>query len=83
MNAEDEFSKLVALCQKLGSPEDQAKRMAGQLIKRADQWVEERGMDRVEAMQRLLELVVSGRQGLTPPGFESEKRSRSGEGEEF
>ena len=83
MNAEDEFSKLVVLCQKLGSPEDQAKRMAGQLIKRADQWVEERGMDRVEAMQRLLELVVSGRQGLTPPGFESEKRSRSGEGEEF
>lgn len=83
MNAEEEFSKLVALCQKLGSSEDQAKRMARQLIKRADQWVEERGMDRVEAMQRLLELVVSGRQGLTLPGFEGEKRSRSGEGEEF
>jgi len=83
MNAEDEFSKLLALCQKLGSPEDQAKRMAGQLIKRADQWVEERGMDRVEAMQRLLDLVVSGRQGLTPPGFEGEKRPRSDGDQDF
>ena len=73
MGPEEEITQIEALCRRLGSSEDQAKRMAGQIVKRADQWVEERGLDRVEAMKRLLELVVSGRQGVTPPGFEGEK----------
>ena len=83
MKSEEEFFQLVALCRKWGSPENQAKRMAGQLIKRADQLVEERGMNRVEAMKGLLELVVAGRQGTTPPGFESQKSPKCGGQDDF
>lgn len=69
MNRDEELRHLEALCLKLGSPPEQARRMASQLAKRADQWVGERGMDRPQAMERLLEMVVMGRQGLTPPEF--------------
>ena len=77
MNREEELKQVEALCIKLGSDPEQAKRMASQLAKRADQWVEEKGMDRVEAMQRLLEMVVMGRQGLVPPEFSGENDPES------
>ena len=83
MKAGEELQQIEALCRKLGAPEEQAKRMASQLVKRADQWVEQRGMTRVDAMKRLLELVVSGRQGMTPPGFEGEKGSQADANDDF
>ena len=44
--------------------------MASQLSKRADQWVAERGMSRLEALKRLLDIVIAGRDGVVPEGFE-------------
>ena len=81
--SEDELRQIVDLCEKLGASHDQADTMAKQLIKRVDQWVEERGMDRVEATKALLELVVSGRQGIAPPGFEGEIVDKSDQADKF
>ncbi len=66
----NEQEQLVSLCMKMGAPRAQAETMALQLSKRADQLVAMRGMTRVAAMAHLLELVVKGRSGETPPGFE-------------
>ena len=65
-----EHEQLVALCMKMGAARAQAEIMAAQLAKRADQFVAERGISRVQAMAHLLQLVVKGRSGETPPGFE-------------
>lgn len=65
-----EHEQLVALCAKMGAAHAQAEIMATQLAKRADQLAAERGITRVEAMGRLLQLVVKGRSGEAPPGFE-------------
>jgi len=43
--------------------------MAAQLMKRADQLALERKIDRVAALQYLIELVVKGRSGETPGEF--------------
>jgi hypothetical protein len=65
-----EHEQLVALCAKMGATPAQAETMATQLAKRADQIAAQRGITRVEAMAHLLEVVVKGRNGETPPGFE-------------
>ena len=66
----NELEQLVALCQRLGASPPQARAMALQLQKRCDQLVAARGVERVEAMRYLLELVTKGAQGESPPGFE-------------
>lgn len=66
----NEHDQLVALCVKMGAAPTQAQVMATQLAKRADQLVAERGITRIEAMAHLLQLVVKGRSGEAPPGFE-------------
>jgi len=65
-----EHEQLVALCAKMGAAPTQAELMATQLAKRADQLAAERGITRVQAMAHLLQLVVKGRSGEAPPGFE-------------
>jgi hypothetical protein len=71
MNTDEERVQLTQLCRKLGAPTAEAAAvMAGQLIKRADQLMVERGLTRVASMQHLLQLVTQGSQGVTPPGFE-------------
>jgi hypothetical protein len=65
-----EHEQLTALCVKMGADRAQAEVMAAQLAKRADQLAGARGISRVEAMAHLLQLVVKGRSGETPPGFE-------------
>jgi hypothetical protein len=65
-----EHEQLMALCAKMGATPAQAEVMATQLAKRADQLAVERGITRVEAMAHLLQLVVKGRSGEAPPGFE-------------
>lgn len=44
--------------------------MAKQLLKRADQIAVERSIPREEAMAQLLRILVEGRQGNVPPGFQ-------------
>lgn len=61
-----EHEQLVQLCEKLGSPRDQAETMARQLAKRADQLITSRSISRVEAMDYLLRLLVKGRSGEGP-----------------
>lgn len=68
----DELTQLTQLCRRLGAEtEAQAETMARQLQKRADQLASERGLTRVAAMEHLLSVVVHGRRGETPPGFEA------------
>jgi hypothetical protein len=66
----NEQEQLVALCMKMGAPRAQAEIMASQLAKRADQLVTSRGITRIAAMEHLLQLLVKGRSGEAPPGFE-------------
>lgn len=60
---------LTKLCMKLGADETQARTMARQLLKRSEQIAEERGIKRVEAMEHLLTLLISGSQGINPSDF--------------
>jgi hypothetical protein len=62
-----EFEKLRVLCERLGAPPAQAETMARQLLKRAGQLAAERKITPEQAMARLLEVVVHGRQGEVPP----------------
>lgn len=64
-----EQEQLTALCQGLGASPGQARTMAAQLLKRADQLVAERGLTREAALSHLLDVVVKGRAGEVPPGF--------------
>ena len=64
---------LLSLCEKLGAPSTQAGTMADQLIKRRDQLATERGWTQTRAMEHLLTLLVKGRSGEPPPGFEGGK----------
>jgi hypothetical protein len=70
LNSEQELVQIKTLLSRLGASDVASDAMARQLVKRADQWVEERGINRVEAMRQLLELVVTGRSGGLPAGFE-------------
>lgn len=64
-----ELERLSALCERLGASPPQARIMASQLIKRAEQLAAERGMPREEAMSHLLNVLVKGRAGEVPPEF--------------
>jgi 5,10-methenyltetrahydromethanopterin hydrogenase len=48
----------------LGAAEGQAQVMAAQLLKRAAQIAEERGISKVEATETLLKQVIEARQGV-------------------
>jgi len=62
-----ELEQLTQLCIRLGAAPGPAAVMAAQLQKRATQFASERGVTREAAMQYLLEVVVKGRHGETPP----------------
>ena len=64
-----EDEQLRTLCKRLGADDAQAATMAAQLQKRATQLAAERGITREAAVAYLLNLVVKGRSGETPPGF--------------
>lgn len=66
-----ELEQLTQLCERLGAPAAQARTMAAQLMKRADQIAAERGIAREAALKGLLDVVVKGRAGEVagpPPG---------------
>lgn len=68
---------LVELCRKLGSPLAQAERMATQLLKRSEQLAAERSITQVEALDHLLRLMISGRNG-TEPGDSAQEAGADG-----
>jgi hypothetical protein len=58
-----EFEQLVQLCERLGASAAQARTMAAQLLKRAEQLAAERGIAREAALKGLLDVVIKGRAG--------------------
>lgn len=64
-----EQEQLTLLCERLGAPRAQAEVMAAQLLKRAGQIAQERGVTREAALKSLLDVVVKGRAGEVPPQF--------------
>ena len=62
-----ELDKIKLLFMNMGAPENQAKVMASQLLKRAGQIATERGISIVEAAESLLKQVVQARQGAEFP----------------
>ncbi len=65
-----DLEKITMLCERLGAAHGQAVTMATQLLKRADQLAIERGIARETALAQLLQILVEGRQGNVPPGFQ-------------
>lgn len=64
-----ELEGLTRLCERLGAARAQAEVMAAQLLKRAGQLAEERGVTREAALKDLLDVVVKGRAGEVPARF--------------
>jgi hypothetical protein len=64
-----ELEQLTELCERLGSPPAQAAQMAAQLLKRAEQHAQQRGVTREAALKRLLDMVVQGHAGKVPEEF--------------
>lgn len=58
-----EVVEIARIFVNLGAPETQAKVMAAQFLKRAEQIAEERGFSKVEATENLLKQVIEARQG--------------------
>lgn len=69
MDTSEEIEQLEKVFLTRGASPSQARVMAGQLSKRADQWVVDRGVSRLEALKRLLEIVIAGREGTVPESF--------------
>lgn len=65
-----DVEQITVICERLGAPPEQAATMARQLLKRADQLSAERGIPRATALAQLLQILVEGRQGNVPPGFQ-------------
>lgn len=61
----DEQNQVAAILVQMGASGEQASVMAKQLIKRAEQISDERGIEKVAALADLLSLVRSGREGET------------------
>lgn len=70
MSTDGEMEMLVRFCTGLGAGADQARAMAAQLMKRADQLAAERGIPREKAMRYLLEVVTKGRAGEVARSFD-------------
>ena len=66
-----EVDQITTLCTRLGASPAQAATMARQLLKRADQLAAERNIPRATALAQLLQILIEGRQGNVPPGFDA------------
>lgn len=64
-----EEQQLTALCERLGASPPQAATMAAQLWKRSEQLARERGIERTAALAYLIDVVIKGRNGETPPSL--------------
>ncbi len=59
----DELSQVAQIFVNLGAAEGQAKVMASQLLKRAEQIAQERNISKIEATETLLKQVFEARRG--------------------
>ena len=67
MKEEEESNQVARVFENMGADKESAKRMAGQLIKRAEQKAEENKTSKIIELQKLLELSIYGAQGLLKP----------------
>ena len=67
MKEEEERNQVARVFEKMGADKESAQRMAGQLIKRAEQKAEENKTTKIIELQKLLELSIYGAQGLLKP----------------
>ena len=67
MNEEESISQVAKIFQNMGAEKEVARRMATQLVKRAEQKAQENQSSKIIELQRLLELAVYGAQGLLKP----------------
>ena len=74
-----EQEQLSQLCERLGATPTQAAVMAAQLLKRAEQLAQERGITREAALKGLLDVVVKGRAGEVPVAFAPPARPEKSE----
>lgn len=62
----DDLDLVTELFERMGAESGQARAMAAQLLKRAEQLAAERSISKIEASRRLLEQIVQARQGKAP-----------------
>ena len=67
MKEEEERNQVARVFENMGADKESAQRMAGQLIKRAEQKAEENKTSKIIELQKLLELSIYGAQGLLKP----------------
>ena len=67
MKEEEERNQVARVFENMGADKESAQRMAGQLIKRAEQKAEESKTTKIIELQKLLELSIYGAQGLLKP----------------
>ena len=67
MKEEEERKQVARVFENMGADKESAQRMAGQLIKRAEQKAEENKTTKIIELQKLLELSIYGAQGLLKP----------------
>jgi len=67
MKEEEESNQVARIFENMGADKEGAQRMAGQLIKRAEQKAEENKTTKIIELQKLLELSIYGAQGLLKP----------------
>lgn len=71
MNEGHEVELLAKVFENLGSNQAQALTMAKQMLKRADQLAEEKSIERSEALEHLMRVVIAGRKGEACPPIDS------------
>lgn len=79
MDDEEMLAQLTRLCGNLGAENEQAEVMARQLLKRSRQLAQEQNISELESLDYLLRLVKSGREGVVPPQYPSQKGSSEAE----
>ena len=67
MKEEGESNQVARIFENMGADKESAQRMAGQLIKRAEQKALENKTTKIIELQKLLELSIYGSQGLLKP----------------
>ena len=81
MKAEQKISEVTKIFAKLGASDKQAKTMASQLCKRAEQVAKKENLSEFDVLKELLEIAVVGAQGKTKskenPQFEEKKGGNS------
>ena len=63
MTDEEQLVQVATLFERMGAEAEQARVMAGQLLKRSKQISLERGITEIEALEGLLKQVIEAREG--------------------